>query len=179
MRRMMDRMAYGLILLDAQRNMLEGETAIDDAAAFREVLSGLLEAARAAGTPVLHVKNDGRRGDPDEPGTPGWELLFETRPGEPILRKDVPDAFQSNPALADVLRAMGVDTLVVAGLQSEFCVQATAVGGVERGFRVIVPWGAHATYDDGEPAAEITERVSVELEAEGVEVVDLDDLRFD
>lgn len=172
-------MGYGLILVDVQRNMLEGETAVEGAAGFRTVLAGLLDGARDADAAIIHVKNDGRRGDPDEPGTPGWDLVFTPLPGEPIVRKDAPNTFESNPALADVLRAMGVDTLVVAGLQSEFCVQATAVGALERGFDVIVPAGAHTTYDDGEAAEQIVERITLELVAAGVEVVELDEVRFD
>src|SRR6478735_7800079 len=151
----MERMGFGLLLVDAQRNMLEGDTAVADAERFRAVLDGLLEAARDAGAAVVHVKNDGRPGDPDEPGTPGWELAFDRRPGEPVVRKDVPNTFESNPALADVLHAMGVETLVVAGLQSELCVQATALGALERGFHVVVPAAAHATFDGDEPAAAI------------------------
>ncbi len=175
---MMERMGYGLILVDVQRNMLEGQDAVAGAAGFRDLLSGLLDAARDADAAIIHVKNDGRAGDPDEPGTPGWELVFTPLPGEPVVRKDVANAFESNPALADVLRAMGVDTVVVAGLQSEYCVQATAVGALERGFDVIVPAGAHSTYDDGEPAADIVERVTLELVAAGVEVPEVDEVTF-
>lgn len=175
---MMERMGHGLILVDVQRNMLEGPGAVAGAGDFREVLAGLLDAARDAGAAIIHVKNDGRPGEPDEPGTPGWELAFAPLPGEPVVRKDAADAFESNPALADVLRAMGVDTLVVAGLQSELCVQATAIGALERGFDVIVPAGAHTTYDAGEPAAVIAERVTLELVASGVEVPEPDEVRF-
>jgi nicotinamidase-related amidase len=178
MRRIMERMGYGLILVDVQRNMLEGQSAVAGAAAFRQVLSGLLDAARDAGAAIIHVKNDGGSGDPDEPGTDGWQLEFTPLPGEPVVRKDVANAFESNPALADVLRAMGVDTVVVAGLQSELCVQATALGALERGFDVVVPAGAHATYDDVEPATAVVERVTLELIAAGVEVPELDEVSF-
>jgi nicotinamidase-related amidase len=178
MRRIMERMGYGLILVDVQRNMLEGQGAVVGAAGFRALLSGLLDAARDADAAIIHVKNDGRSGDPDEPGTDGWELEFTPLPGEPVVRKDAANTFESNPALADVLRAMGVDTVVVAGLQSELCVQATALGALERGFDVIVPAGAHTTYDDVEPAAVVVERVTLELIAAGVEVPELDEVSF-
>ncbi|MDN4614841.1 isochorismatase family protein [Leifsonia sp. F6_8S_P_1B] len=171
-------MGHGLLLMDVQRNMLEGETAVPDASRLRGVLKGLLDAAREAGAAVVHVKNDGGPGDPDEPGTPGWELAFARRSGEFVVRKDVPNAFQSNPALADVLHAMGVDTLVVAGMQSELCVQATAVGARERGFAVLVPAGAHGTFDGEEPAAAIAERVDLELAAAGIEVPEVGEVRF-
>ncbi|MFJ3391959.1 isochorismatase family protein [Leifsonia aquatica] len=171
-------MGYGLMLVDVQRNMLEGETAIARADELRRVLAGLLEAARDAGVPIVHVRNDGAPGDPDEPGATGWESVFAPAPGEPVVRKDDPDTFLSNPALADVLHAMGVDTLVVAGLQSEVCVQATALGALERGFAVVVPSGAHATFDGDVPADEIVARVTLELDAAGVEVVELDEVTF-
>ncbi|WP_295125534.1 isochorismatase family protein [uncultured Leifsonia sp.] len=174
----MERMGYGLILVDVQRNMLEGQGAVVGAAGFRALLSGLLDAARDADAAIIHVKNDGRSGDPDEPGTDGWELEFTPLPGEPVVRKNAANTFESNPALADVLRAMGVDTVVVAGLQSELCVQATALGALERGFDVIVPAGAHTTYDDVEPAAVVVERVTLELIAAGVEVPELDEVSF-
>ncbi|GIT79519.1 hypothetical protein LLS1_11880 [Leifsonia sp. LS1] len=166
------------MLVDVQRTMLEGDDAVDGADDLRRALGGLLDAAREAGVPVIHVENDGAVGDPDEPGTPGWELVFPPEPGEPVVRKDVPDTFLSNPALADVLHAMGVDTLVVAGLQSELCVQATALGALERGFDVVVPTGAHATFDAEIPAQEIVARVTLELTAAGVEVVELDEVAF-
>ncbi|MFF2051307.1 isochorismatase family protein [Leifsonia sp. NPDC058194] len=171
-------MGYGLMLVDVQRNMLEGATAIPGADAFRAALGALLEAARDEGVPIVHVANDGGPGEPDEPGTAGWEFVFAPEPGEPVVRKDDPDTFLSNPALADVLHAMGVDTLVVAGLQSERCVQATALGALERGFAVVVPSGAHATFDGGAPAAEVIAQVTLELDAAGVEVVELDEVIF-
>lgn len=171
-------MGYGLMLVDVQRNMLEGETAIAGADGFRRVMGELLEAARDAGVPIVHVQNDGGPGDPDEPGTRGWEPMFPPAPGEPVVRKDDPDTFLSNPALADVLHAMGVEILVVAGLQSELCVQATALGALERGFAVVVPSGAHATFDGEDPADEIAARVTLELDAAGVEVVELDEVTF-
>ncbi|MFF1573757.1 isochorismatase family protein [Leifsonia sp. NPDC058292] len=172
-------MAKGLMLIDVQRNMLDGDGAIEGAVGFRQALSALIDQARDAGVPIVHVKNDGRRGDPDEPGTNGWELVFRPLPGEPVVRKDVGDAFESNPALADVLRAMGVDTVVIAGLQSEHCVQATSRGALGRGLRVELPADGHATYDDGEPAAEISRRVNTELALDGVTIVDLATVAFE
>ena len=43
-------------------------------------------------------------GEPDEPGTPGWELAFDARDDEPVVRKAVPDAFAADPKLAEDLK---------------------------------------------------------------------------
>ncbi|MFF1875536.1 isochorismatase family protein [Kitasatospora herbaricolor] len=171
-------MGNALILVDAQRDMLEGETAVEQAETFRAALFELLERARAAGVPIVHVQNDGAVGEPDQPWTPGWELSFRALPGEPVVRKAVGNTFEANPALADVLRAMGVDAVVVAGLQSERCIQATSRGALAHGFDVTVPSDGHTTYDDGEPAAAIAERVTRELEADGVRILDLEHVVF-
>ena len=171
-------MGKGLLLVDVQRTMLDGEHAIEGAVAFREALSELLDRARAAGVPIVHVKNDGGPGDPDEPGTNGWQLVFAPLPGEPVVRKDVGDTFEANPALADVLRAMGADMLVVLGLQSEYGVRDTARGALTRGLAVMLPADGHTTYDDGEPAAAISSRVTGELADEGALVVELVEVRF-
>lgn len=171
-------MGKGLLLVDVQRTMLDGGDAIEGAVALREALSVLLDRARAAGVPIVHVKNDGEPGGRDKPGTDGWQLVFTPLPGEPVVRKDVGDAFEANPALADVLRAMGVDTLVVVGLQSEYGVRDTARGALSRGLPVMLPADGHATYDDGEPAAAISSRVTGELADEGAIVVELAEVRF-
>jgi nicotinamidase-related amidase len=171
-------MGNALILVDVQRNMLEGESAIEQAETFREALFALLQKARKAGVPIVHVQNDGGAGQVDEPGTPGWELAFRPEPGEPVVRKAVSNTFEANPALADVLRAMGVDAVVVAGLRSEYCIQATSRGALANGFDVTVPSDGHATYDDGEPAAAISERITRELDADGVRIVDLEFVDF-
>lgn len=119
----------------------------------------------------MHVQNDGPPGDPDEAGTPGWELLFEPAEDEIVVRKDQGDIFHSNPGLADRLRRRQVDRVVVAGMQSEFCIQATSRGALKEGFAVLLPRGAHTTYDGETSAADVAEGVEKILEAEGVEVV--------
>ncbi len=48
-------------------------------------------------------------------------------------------------ALADLLA--GHATVVVAGLQSEMCVAATARGALDRGIGVVLPHDAHSTWD--------------------------------
>jgi nicotinamidase-related amidase len=166
-------MGKGLMLVGVQRSVLDGESAIEGAVSFRQALSELLDRARQAGVPIVHVKHDGRRGDPDEPHTNGWELVFPPLTGEPMVRTDAADTFESNPALADVLHAMGVVTLVVVGLQSERGILGTSRGALARGFEVLLPWDGHATFDDAEPAAEISLRVTEQLVIEGAGIIDL------
>ena len=170
-------MATALVLVDAQRNMLEGAEPVPSAAAIGPILAGLLARARDAGALVVHVQNDGGEDDPDRPDTPGWELVFTPAPGEVTVRKDVSDAFAANPDLATTLTEAGVDKVVVAGMQSEYCVQATTRGALAAGFAVVLATDAHATY--GDRAALISAEVDHELSGAGVRVVaSADDVIF-
>lgn len=69
-------MTTALMLIDVQRNMLEGPTPVPDAATTRNAIAKLLERARQADALVVHVRNNGPAGDPDEPETEGWQLVF-------------------------------------------------------------------------------------------------------
>lgn len=164
-------MTRALLLVDVQRNMLEGDNPVPDAADIRPRIEKLLTDAREAGLTIVHVQNDGAAGDPDLPGTVGWELVFEPAAGEIVVRKTVGNAFRENPGLDDTLRAMGVVSLTVAGLQSEYCIRDTIEGALDLGFDIDLASGAHATYD-GELTAEITSvEIEKELAAKGVTIV--------
>lgn len=172
-------MPTALLVVDAQCNMLEGEGAVSSAAEVTDVLRGLLARARSAHATVVHVQNDGPPDSPDEPHTAGWELLVAPVDGELVVRKDQSDAFAANPTLAQELRVNGVERMVVAGLQSEYCIQATARGAARAGFAVVVPRGGHATYDDGpQSAADIAQSVEDQLSVEGIWVLENADVEF-
>jgi streptothricin hydrolase len=138
--------AQALLLVDVQRGFVSGPDAVPAAPALLTALDGLVVAARDAGALVVHLQNDGPPGQPDEPHTPGWELAIAPRDGEPVLRKTEDDPFAATD-LAALLSGHGVTRLAVCGVLSEFCVSAAARGALDRGFGVVLPHDAHATYD--------------------------------
>ena len=114
----------------------------------------LLDAARAAGSTVLFtsVAYD----EPDaadaglwarkvpasvhlRSGTPAVELddRLGREPGEALVVKKYASAFFGTD-LATRLTTAGADTLLVAGCTTSGCVRASAVDGLQHGFRVIV-----------------------------------------
>lgn len=156
--------------------MLEEPEPIPGALAMRSSLARLLEDAGASGFSVVHIQNDGAAGDPDLPGTDGWDLVFSPSEDELVVRKREPNAFGSNPQLAHDFRERGVGHVVVAGMQREFCVKETSLGALGVGFTVEIPRGAHATY--GATAAEaeaLSVSVKGELRASGVIVTPIAD----
>jgi nicotinamidase-related amidase len=130
----------------------------------------LLEGFRAAQRPVIFTRHgpllaDGsdmiprrRRRDVESlesTGTPAlWhrgtfehELIAALAPvpGELVIDKNTSSAFNST-GIEWLLRNLEVDTLVLAGMATDMCVETTARDAADRGFNVIVVEDATATF---------------------------------
>lgn len=111
-------------------------------------LVALQAAWRQAGRPLIHVRHDSR--EPDSvfrPGQPGNDFKPETAPaaGEPVVRKSVHSAFIGTD-LEGRLRARRVTTLVLTGIQTNFCVATTARMAGNLGYKTYVIGDACATF---------------------------------
>ena len=162
-------MATTLLLIDVQRNMLEPPGRVPCAARLLTVLDGLLERARAAGTAVVHVRHNGGPGEPDFPGTPGWELYRAPVLGEAIVDKLEADAF----AGTDLARLIPAGSAVVtAGLASDFWVRATVLSGLRQGYAMRLVRGGHGAYDgEGRSGGQIEREIERELAEAGAQIV--------
>jgi maleamate amidohydrolase len=114
----------------------------------------LLNTARRTGTPVIHTnilyhapdQIDGGIWVKKAPvmramvaGNPYAEFCSEVAPrkDELVMTKQYASAFFGT-SLASTLVAMGIDTLIITGCSTSGCIRATAVDGVQHGFRVMV-----------------------------------------
>jgi nicotinamidase-related amidase len=100
--------------------------------------------------PVIYIQHSGPKSAIDEPNTPGWEIHPQVAPeaGELVVHKRHPDAFQDT-ELQSKLDAEGVRELVVAGIQTEYCVDSTCRRGYSLGYEVILVRDGHTTWDRG------------------------------
>ena len=144
-----------LLIVDAQVNQFEPPMAVHDGPLILGRLKSLVQRARAAGAPVAFIQNDGGQIDPDFPGTPGWALHPELLPvgSEKVYRKTTTDSFHETGLLED-LRGAGVTDLVIAGMQSNYCIDATTRRAVQEGFNVTLVSDAHSTFSFTEVPAE-------------------------
>jgi nicotinamidase-related amidase len=125
----------------------------------------LLAAWRTSGADVVFVQHDGRRGEPEEPNTAGWEIHDRVAPlaEEPVFRKRFNSAFRGT-ELDSYLRSRGIDTLVIVGIQTEYCVDTTVRVAFELAYTVIVPEMTNTTFDNGSvPAGDIYEMVNTRI----------------
>lgn len=168
--------AQALLVVDVQRGWVSGRHAVDDAESLLARLREGLSAARASGALVIHVQDIGDGDSSVPPGSSGRDLVLEVCPGEGVLHKTSDDAFVET-GLEQLMRAAGVRTMVIGGLQSEMCVAATARAALARDFSVVLPRDLHATReipaDRGVPAvpAEQVRRVAEWSLGDGAVVV--------
>ena len=66
--------------------------------------------------------------------------------GEPLVLKHYPNSFRET-NLLDLLKAQGIERVVITGMMTHMCVDATARAGSDLGFHVIVAEDACATRD--------------------------------
>ena len=168
-----------LLVIDAQKGLLDGEQAVPDSAAVADRLLALLRSARSAGALVVHLQNDGEPGTVDEPGTPGWFIHPKLLPiqGEMLLRKAGDDGFDGTEFL-DILTRNGISRIAVAGLLSEMCVSATIRGALARNLEVVLVRDAHATYNLDNVSAHDVSRVAEHALGDGIELTDVSSVKF-
>ena len=166
----LDLATTALVIIDMQRDFLEpggfGELLGNDVALLRSTITPtlhILEAARAAGMPVIHTREGHRPDLSDCPpaklsrngvtfigtngpmgrilvrGETGHGIIDELAPieGEPVIDKPGKGAFYATDMDA-VLRSRGISTLIVCGVTTEVCVHTTVREANDRGFECAV-----------------------------------------
>ena len=138
-----------LMVVDVQKAMFASGQKPHDGLAVVARIAQLLARARQSGTAVFHVQHDGGPGDEFCRSEPGFEICDAVAPraGEPVFVKTKRSAFAGT-GLEDALRQAGIDHIVLTGMQTEFCLNTTLLGAVDRGFRMTVVRDGHTTFDN-------------------------------
>jgi nicotinamidase-related amidase len=138
-----------ILVIDVQTVLSTGPWAVHDAANVISRINGITQRARAAGVPVVLVQHEEAEG-PMQHGGAGWPLAAELQqePGDIRLRKTGSDAFHLTD-LDALLKAQGVQQLVICGFQSDFCVDSTTRRALALGYPVLLVADGHATLDNG------------------------------
>ncbi len=143
-----DLMPRALVIVDIQNDYFPGgANPLYEPEAAATAAAGVLEAFRSAGDPVIHVQHVWDAPDATfmRPGTDGVEIhpAVAPREGETVISKEAPNAFLGT-ALEHTLREAGVDALVVCGMMTSMCVDATVRAAADLGFAVSVAHDACA-----------------------------------
>ena len=175
-----------LLLIDFVRAYLaEGSPLYAGAEPARAAAQALLEAARLAGIPVVHTNVRYQPGGRDggvffrkvpalkcfeagaHPDLAAFAAGLEPVAGETVITKQYASAFFGT-TLASTLTALGVDTLLIAGVSTSGCVRASAVDACQHGF---IPLVVREAVGDRHPSPH--EASLFDLQAKYAEVVGL------
>lgn len=147
-----------LLVIDFVRAYLVEDSPLyggDGCASARLAAIGLLAGARSAGIPVLHTNVEYQPGGRDggvffrkvpalacfergsRPDLAAFAEGLEPLAGETVVTKQYASAFFGT-SLASTLTALGVDTLLLAGVSTSGCVRASALDACQHGFVPLV-----------------------------------------
>jgi len=138
-----------LLIIDVQIGMFAEDLHLYHGAELIATLQPLIKRARTAGVPVIYVQHeDQNENEPLWPAGPGFAVhpALQPAPGDLIIHKRNPNSFQDTP-LQTELERLGVKRLVIAGLQTEFCVDTTCRRAFSLGYAVTLVQDGHSTYD--------------------------------
>lgn len=140
-------MTSALVIIDVQKGMFSAATPFGGVQIVK-TLAGILAKARAANAPIFFVQHDGGRASPLAKGSEGFDFVnaLTPEPSEDVTVKCHCSAFQDTD-LFDKLTNVGVEHIVVGGMQTEFCVDTAVRGAFERGLAVTLVEDGHTTFD--------------------------------
>ena len=135
-----------LVLIDCQNTYTEGVMALEGVQAALDETAALLERARVAGIPVIHVQHDDGPGSLYDISGHSGAIVDRVAPrdGEPVVVKNYPNSFVETD-LDDRLKAIGAENVVIAGFMTHMCVNSTARAAFNLGYAPTVVAAATAT----------------------------------
>jgi len=139
-----------LLIIDAQVGMFSSPiiSPVHEGDSMLARIGSLISKARVARLPVFYIRHSGGKGQPLEAGTNGWHIHPAIAPtdGDVVVDKLTSDSFM-NTSLHDELQLHKVKRLIVAGIQTEYCVDTTCRRAFSLGYEVVLISDAHGTWN--------------------------------
>ena len=145
-----------LLVVDMQKALTEDEE-LYDAEAFMDRNIRLIDAARKNNVEVIFVQHDAGEGSGFSAGDEDFKIDPRVAPkeGEKVFVKTINSCF-GNKEFKAYMEQQEDKRLMVIGLQTNYCIDATVKSAFERGFEVIVPEGTNSTFDNDYMTGETT-----------------------
>jgi len=137
-----------LLIIDMQVGNFSHPDPVYKGDELLEKVKNLIARARSVQIPIVYVQNNGGSGDPDAYDTPGWEIhpSIARVERDVVVQKQTPDAFHKT-NLHSELESRGIKELVIAGLQTEYCIDTTCRRAFSLGYTVTLVKDAHSTWN--------------------------------
>src|SRR5690242_12053974 len=138
--------ASTLVLIDCQNTYTRRLMELEGVQAALDQAEELLDWARAAGIPIVHVQHDAGPGTPYDVREEIGAIVDRVAPrsGEATVGKHYPNSFTGT-ELDTLLKQRPARPLLPAGFMTHMCVNSTARGAFSLGYAPTVVGGATAT----------------------------------
>lgn len=136
-----------LIVIDIQKGITDER--LYDFDGFLKNVTSIIDAARKNSIEVIYVQHDDGPETGFSIGDVDFEIADQIAPkaGDKIFVKEINSCF-GNKDLATYLDKQNDKVLMIVGLQTNFCIDASVKSAFERGYRVIIPNGTNSTFDN-------------------------------
>ena len=144
-----------ILVVDIQKGITDSRLYAFDTFIDRTVR--LINAARKNHVEVIYVQHDDGPETGFSVGDRDFEIADQVKPeaGERVFIKTINSCF-GNKAFTEYMETQEDKRLMVIGLQTNYCIDATVKSAFERGFDVIVPEGTNSTFDNNYMTGETT-----------------------
>lgn len=142
-----------LLVIDIQKGITDSR--LYNFESFIENTTQIIKAARDNHIEVIYFQHDDEPGTGFSIGDEDFEIAVQVTPAdrEKVFVKNINTCF-GNKEFVDYIK--NEDTLMIVGLQTNFCIDATVKSAFERGYKVIIPQGANSTFDNDYMTGEVT-----------------------
>ena len=136
-----------LIVVDMQKGLVVED--LYSFSSFVKNVSKLIECARKNKVEVIYIQHDDGEGSGLSEGDEAFEIAEQVKPkkNEKVFVKKVRTCF-SNKMFEEYLEESNDTDLMIVGLQTEFCLDATIKSAYDRGYKVYLPHGTNSTFDN-------------------------------
>ena len=136
-----------LLVIDMQKGLLVDELYNRDK--IIDNILKLINKARKTNNEVIYFKHDAGSGSGLSTGDDAFEISEEVKPleNEKVFIKTINSCF-SNTIFSKYLEESSDKDLMILGLQTEFCIDATIKSAYEKGYNVFIPLNTNSTFDN-------------------------------
>jgi nicotinamidase-related amidase len=135
-----------LVMVDCQNTYRRGVMQLSHVEPAILAAQRLLQMARDLHIPIIHIQHDAGVGTPYDVTAEIGQISDEVAPknGESVITKNYPNSFIATPLEAQ-LKALQIEHVVLAGFMTHMCINSTARGAFNLGFKPTVVASACAT----------------------------------
>lgn len=142
-----------LLVIDVQNGITDNRLYNFDS--FIENIKNVIKAARKNQIEIIYFQHDDGFGSGFSIGDTDFEIASQVAPetGDKIFIKNINSCF-GNKEFTDYIK--DENSLMIVGLQTNFCIDATIKSAFEKGYKVFIPQGTNTTFDNAYMTGETT-----------------------